>query len=97
MPVTVMELRSFWERHRARRWAPTAALPVPVKARTPKPFQPLTPQESIAVLDNAIQWLLDEARTTLAMPDDPSKERRWAELQARDRSMARDYKRLVRE
>ena len=93
----VMKLKSFWERYKVQRWAPTAGARVPVEAKTPKPFQPLKRQESIAVLNDAIQWLLDEARTTLAMPKGPSKERRWAELQARDRCMARDFKRLVRE
>jgi len=97
MPIMVMKLKSFWERHRARRWAGTAELPLPVKARTPKSFQPLTHRESVVILEEAIQWLLDEARTTLALPNGPAKERRWAELQARDRSMARDFRRLVRE
>jgi hypothetical protein len=92
---TIMNLKSFWERHRAQRWPGTAALPV--KARTPKPFQPLTRQESIAILDDTIQWLMDEARVTLLMSDGPSKERRRAELRARDKSMARDFQRLIRE
>ena len=92
---TIMNLKSFWERHRAQRWAGTAALPV--KARTPKPFQPLTREESIAILDDTIHWLIDEARITLAMPDGPSKERLKAELRARDKSIARDFQRLIRE
>jgi len=90
-----MNLRSFWERHRAQRWAATAALPA--KARRPKPFQPLTGQESIAILGDTIQWLMDEARATLMMPDGAWKERRGAELRARDKSIARDFQRLIRE
>ena len=92
MQIGIMNLKSFWERHRAQRWAGTAALPP--KARTPKPFQPLTRQESIAILDDTIQWLMDEARVTLLMSDRPSKERREAELRARDRAIARDVRRL---
>jgi hypothetical protein len=90
-----MNLKSFWEQHRAQRWARTAALQA--KARTSKPFQPLTRQQSIAILDDTIQWLMDEARTMLAMPDGPSKERRKAELRARDKSIARDFRRLIRD
>ena len=97
MPIMLMKLESFWERHRARRWAPIAGARLSVEARTPKPFQPLTRDESIAVLDDAIQWLIDETRTTLAMPNSPAKLRRWAELRARDKCMARDFKRLARQ
>jgi len=93
--TAIMNLKSFWERHRAQRWVGTAALPA--KARTPKPFQPLTRNESIAILDDAIQWLMDEARATLLMSDGPSKKRREAELRARDKSMARDFQRLISE
>ena len=89
-----MNLKSFWERHRAQRWAGAAALPA--KA-TPKPFQPLTRMESLTVLDDTIQWLMDEARATMAMPDGPSKERRKAEWRARDKSIARDFQRLIRD
>ena len=89
-----MNLKSFWERHRARRWAGTAA-PL-AKTRAPKPFKPLTPNESIAVLDDTIHWLMDEARATFLMSDGPAKERRMAELRGRDRSIARDFKRLIR-
>jgi len=92
-----MKLTSFWERHRAQRWAPTAGARLPVEAKTPKPFQPLTHDESIAVLDDAVRWLMDETRTALAMPNGPAKERHWAELRARNKSMARDFERLVRE
>jgi len=90
-----MNLKSFWERHRAQRWAGTAALPL--KARTPTPFRPLTRLESIAILDDTIQWLMDEARITLAMRDGPWRERRKTELRARDKSVARDSQRLIRE
>ena len=90
-----MNLKSFWERHRAHRWAVNASLPA--KARRSKPFQPLTRQESIAILDDTIEWLMDEAQVTLEMPDGPAKERRKAELRARDKSIARDFQRLIRE
>jgi len=90
-----MNLKSYWERHRAQRWSLTAARPT--KARLPKPFQPLTRNESIAVLNDAIEWLMDEARVTVLMPEGPSKERRKAELRARDQSLARDFHRLIRE
>ncbi len=66
------------------------------KIALPKPFQPLTHNQSIAVLDDTIQWLLDEARTTLAMPDGPAKQQRWAELEGRDQSLVRDFQRLMR-
>jgi hypothetical protein len=95
MQIAIMNLKSFWERHRAQRWAVTAALPV--KARTPEPFQPLTRDESIAILKDTIEWLMNEARVTLLMSDGPSKERRKAELRARDKSIARDFQRLIRE
>jgi len=95
MQIAIMNLKSFWERHRAQRWAVTAALPP--KARTLKPFQPLTRQESIAILDDTIAWLMDEARATLLMSDGPSKQRRKAELRARDKSIAREFQRLIRE
>jgi hypothetical protein len=39
---------------------------------------------------------MDEARITLAMPDGPSKQRRKADLRARDKSVARDFQRLIR-
>ena len=90
-----MNLKSFWERHRAQRRAGTIALPA--KAGTPKPFQPLTHQESVAILGDTIEWLMDEARAALLMPDGPSKQRRKAELRARDKSIVRDFKRLIGE
>ena len=93
MPIAIMSLKSFWERHRTHRWAGTAALPC--KPATPKPFQPLTHQQSIAILDDTVQWLMDEARATLAMPDGPFKEWRMAELRARDQSLFRDFRRLI--
>ena len=95
MHIAIMNLKSFWERHRAHRWAVNASLPA--KARRSKPFQPLTRQESIAILDDTIEWLMDEAQVTLEMPDGPAKERRKAELRARDKSIARDFQRLIRE
>ena len=90
-----MNLKNFWGRHRAQRWAGTAAQPA--KARTLKPFQPLTRQQSIAILHDTIEWLMDEARATSVMPEGRSKERRKAELRARDKSIARDFQRLIRE
>ena len=90
-----MNLKSFWERHRSQRWATRAVSPL--KVRTPKPFQPLTRDESIAILDDTIQWLMVEVRATFIMPDGASKERRRAELRARDKSIARDFQRLIRE
>ena len=96
MPITVMKLKSFWERYRAQRWAPTAGARRPVETGAQKSFRPLTSDESIAVLDNAIAWLIDETMATYAMPNGPRKERRWAELRGRDKSMARDFQRLVR-
>jgi len=89
-----MNLKSFWERHRAQRWAGTAGLPA--KARTPKPFQPLSREESIAILDDTIQWLIDEAKATVVIPNGPLKERRRAELRGRDKSIARDFQRLIK-
>ncbi len=95
--MTFMKLKSFWERHLAQRWTRTVALPMPGQAKILKPFQPLTQDESIAILDDAIEWLIDEIKATQAMPDGPFKERRRAELRARNKSMARDFARLVRE
>ena len=94
MQIGIMNLKSFWERHRAQRWAGTATLPL--KAKTPKPFRPLTRQESIAILDDTNPWLMDEARAALLMSGQ-SKQRRKAELRARDKSVARDFQRLIRE
>ena len=88
-----MNLKSFWERHRAQRWA-TNAVPR-TELRTPRPFQPLTRDQSIAVVNDVIEWFTDEITTMLAMPDGPSKEHRRAELRARHQSMIRDYERLV--
>ena len=93
--IAIMNLKSFWERHRARRWAGTA---VPsAREKAPKPFQPLTRDESIAILDDTIQWLMNEARTTFFMAEGPSKGRRQTELRGRDKSIARDFQRLIRE
>ncbi len=88
-----MSLKSFWERHRTHRWPGTASLPY--KPATPKPFKPLTRQQSIAILDDTVQWLMDEARATLEMPDGPLKQWRKAELRARDQSLFRDFRRLT--
>ncbi len=90
-----MKLRALWERYRTQRRALTVA--VFPKARGPKPFQALTRDESIAVLEDAIQWLINEAKATFALPKGPYKKRREAELRARDKSLARDFARLVRQ
>ncbi len=89
-----MNLKSFWERHRARGWAVTAA--PSTREATRKPFQPLTRDESIAILDDTIQWLMDETRATFFMSEGPSKERRQTELQGREKSIAQDFQRLIR-
>ena len=96
MPITIMRLESFWERHRRQRWAPIAGAHRSGEARTPKPFQPLTHEESIAVLEHANQWLIDEARATVVLLNGPDRERRQTELWARYKSMTRDYARLAR-
>ena len=90
-----MKLRALWERYRIQRRGLTVA--VSPKPRRPKPFQPLTRDESIAVLEDAIQWLINEAKGTFALPKGPYKELREAELRARDNSLARDFARLVRQ
>jgi hypothetical protein len=95
MQIAIMNLKSLWERHRARLWA--IAVAPPSKGRTRRPYQPLRRNESIAILNDTIQWLMDEARATMLMPDGLSKERRMTELRARDKSIARDFQRLVRE
>ena len=95
--MMVMRLKALWERFRSDGRAHTVAPMVAEKPRSPKPFQPLTHDESVEVLDDAIQWLIDETRATLAMPNGPSKIRRWAELRLRDRCMAKDFKRLLKE
>ena len=91
-----MNLKLLWERYKAQRGERVAARFVPAKARRAKPFQPLTHFQSVAILDDAAEWLIDEVKATLAMPDGPSKERRRAELRARNQSMGRDFARLVR-
>ena len=97
MPIIVMKLKIFWERYRAQRWAPTAGARLPLEGKTPKPFQPLTHEESRAVLEDATQWLIDQTRTMLTMPDGLAKERRWAELRARHKSLVLDSLRLARD
>lgn len=91
-----MKLKALWKRFRLQRRAPAVTLSVPFEPRRPRPFQPLTQDESIAVLDDALQWLGDELRATLTLPDGPDKERRYAELRARDKAMCRDFVRLLR-
>ena len=93
MQIAIMNLKTFWGLCRTQGRAVTAALPS--KAGTPKPFEPLTRQESIAILEDTIQWLMDEARATFLMPPGPSKERRRAELWARHKSISRDSRRLT--
>ncbi len=93
MKTKTMKLRALWELC-VERWEEATALSQPVGAKALEPFQPLTRDESIAILDEAIQWVLDETRTTLAMPDCPFKNQRLAELQARDQSMDQDFQRL---
>lgn len=88
-----MKLKALWELC-VERWEEATALSQPVRAKTLKPFRQLTRDESIAILDDAIKWLVDETRTTLAMPDCPFKERRLAELQARDQSINQDFRRF---
>jgi hypothetical protein len=96
----VMNLKLLWERykasHRVRLVTPLQA-EVPVAVRGPKPFRSLTHDESLAILEDAIEWLVDEAKTTLAMPNGPGKNRLRAELRGRHESMIRDFARLVRE
>ncbi len=93
----VMKLRLLWERWHAHRRAVPAPFPRPSRAMTRKCFEPLTHDQSIAVLDDAIQWLINEAKATRAMPDGPERQRRRAELRGRDKSMARDFARLMRQ
>ena len=90
-----MKLKALWELC-VERWEEATALSQPARAKPPKPFQPLTRDESIAILDDAIEWLRDEIRTTLTMPDCPFKNLRLAELEARDQSMNQDFQRLRR-
>ena len=92
-----MKLKALWERYRAQHRALAVPAPPPIEGRSPKPFQPLTPEESVEILEHAIQWLIAEASATVALPNGPSKHRRKAELRARDKSMARDFARLMRE
>lgn len=72
------------------------AMPPRVEVSLPKPFQPLTRDESMAVLENAIHWLMDETSTMLAMPIGSKKEHCRAELLGRERTLSRDLERLVR-
>ena len=97
MRTLFVKIRALWERCGTRHWALAPASRLPGQARTPTRLPALTRDEFTALLDNAIQWVIDETKAVRAMPNGPSKERRWAELRARDRSMARDFERLVRE
>ena len=96
-----MNLKLLWERykasHRMRLVAPPLQAEVPVAVRGPKPFRSLTQDESVAILEDAIEWLVDEAKSTMAMPNGPGKDRLRAELRGRHESMIRDFARLVRE
>jgi hypothetical protein len=91
-----MKPKTLWERRRLQcRTLKVDARP-PAGTRTPEPFQPLTRLESMAVLDETIQWLIEETTALLMMPSCPFKELRRAELRARDSSMRRDLLRLQR-
>ncbi|PWU11955.1 MAG: hypothetical protein C5B50_22360 [Verrucomicrobia bacterium] len=92
--IAIMNLKNFWGRHRAQRWPLSAA--GPIKASPPKPFQPLTRDESLAVVTAATDWFTEEVRAMHAMPNGPSREHRRAELRARHQSLVRDYQRLLR-
>ncbi len=96
MPIKFMKPKSLWEQFLAQRRMIGPAVPLPIQSKTPKPFQPLTRQQSIEILDDSIQWLIDETRATLAMPSGPSKDRRWTELQGRNKSFERDFERFIR-
>ena len=91
-----MNLKKLWERYWAQRRAPSIDSAPPVETRKPKPFQPVTRDESIANLDDAIAWLQDETRDVLAMPEGLSKARRRAELRGRDKAMVREFERFVK-
>jgi len=91
-----MRLRDFWNRRRRKRWARTIGTHDPVEPNPPQPFQALTHAESKAVVEDAILWLFQETRAVLEMPDGLAKSRRSAELRARDKSIWRDYERLLR-
>ena len=90
-----MKIQALWERCRIRAWAPRPAGRAQAETRTPKPFQRLSHNESVAVLEEAVQWLIAEAKSTLEMPEGPAKRQRWAELEGRDQSLVRDFQRLL--
>ena len=92
-----MKLKNLWELWQAHRRSLSRPLPRPRRAMAPRCFEPLTRNQSIAVLEDAIQWLMDEAKAALAMPEGAARERRRAELRGRDKSMARDFARLMRQ
>jgi hypothetical protein len=91
-----MKLKQLWKRYCAQRRAPSLDSGPPVKTRKPKPFQPFTRDESIAILDDAIAWLQDETRNALAMPEGLSKARRRAELRGRDKAIVREFECFVK-
>jgi hypothetical protein len=91
-----MKLRILWEHYRAQRRVLMGPRSGPVEPTRPKPFQPLTHDQSVAILDDAVQWLIDQAKANMAMPTGPSKDRRRAELRGRHESMVREFSRLVR-
>jgi hypothetical protein len=91
-----MKLKLLWERYRAQHRMLIEARSGPVESTRPKPFQPLTHDQSIAILEDAVQWLIDEAKASAAVPNGPSKDRRRAELRGRHESMAREFARLLR-
>ena len=95
--VRPMKLRALWERYKANHRMRFVA-PPPLRAAVtgPKPFQSLTHDQSVAILEDAIQWLIDEAKATLELPNGAPKERRRAELRGRHESMVRDFARLAR-
>ena len=89
--------RHDWKSHLGRRGTQGASPSSPAKARAPEPFEPLTHEESRALLLAALDWLERETWVMLAMPDGPAKEQLQSEFRGRERSMLREYERLVRE
>lgn len=84
---------NFWQRHKRQRGAIRA---LPGNRIAPKPFEPLSREQSLAVLLEASYWLRAQEAAVLLMPDGPAKRRREAELLARDRCVERDYQALQR-
>ena len=96
MPAVFMKTKSISHGGYGIHSGAYKALPRRVEVIMPKPFQPLTRDESMAVLEYAIHWLMDETRTMLAMPVGSKKEHCRAELLGRQRTLSRDLERLVR-